>query len=208
MDKGKLLIISGFSGVGKGTIVEKMLEAFDNYKISISCTTRDPRPAEEDGVHYHFISKDDFEKMIENDELLEHAKYVDNYYGTPKKFVDDCLERGDNVILEIESEGARKVKDKMPEAIMIFVLPPSARHLKDRLVGRGSEDLDAIEKRLNKAVEETDAMKHYDFFVVNDDIDTAAKNIDKIVSNTNPDLPSEDEVLNIKNDIINFSKGE
>ncbi len=208
MDKGKLLIISGFSGVGKGTIVEKMLEAFDNYKISISCTTRDPRPAEEDGVHYHFISKDDFEKMIENDELLEHAKYVDNYYGTPKKFVDDCLERGDNVILEIESEGARKVKDKMPEAIMIFVLPPSAKHLKDRLVGRGSEDLEAIEKRLNKAVEETDAMKHYDFFVVNDDIDTAADNIDKIVSNANPDLPSEDEVLNIKKDIINFSKGE
>ncbi len=208
MDKGKLLIISGFSGVGKGTIVEKMLEAFDNYKISISCTTRDPRPAEEDGVHYHFITKDEFEKMIENDELLEHAKYVDNYYGTPKKFVDDCLERGDNVILEIESEGARKVKDKMPEAIMIFVLPPSAKHLKDRLVGRGSEDLEAIEKRLSKAVEETDAMKHYDFFVINEDIDTAAENIDKIVSNTNPDLPSEDEVLNIKNDIINFSKGE
>ena len=208
MDKGKLLIISGFSGVGKGTIVEKMLEAFDNYKISISCTTRDPRPAEEDGVHYHFISKDEFEKMIENNELLEHAKYVDNYYGTPKKFVDDCLERGDNVILEIESEGARKVKDKMPEAIMIFVLPPSAKHLKDRLVGRGSEDLEAIEKRLSKAVEETDAMKHYDFFVINEDIDTAAENIDKIVSNTNPDLPSEDEVLNIKNDIINFSKGE
>ena len=208
MDKGKLLIISGFSGVGKGTIVEKMLEAFDNYKISISCTTRDPRPAEEDGVHYHFISKDEFEKMIENNELLEHAKYVDNYYGTPKKFVDDCLNRGDNVILEIESEGARKVKDKMPEAIMIFVLPPSAKHLKDRLVGRGSEDLEAIEKRLSKAVEETDAMKHYDFFVINEDIDTAAENIDKIVSNTNPDLPSEDEVLNIKNDIINFSKGE
>lgn len=208
MKKGKLLIISGFSGVGKGTIVEKMLEAFDNYKISISCTTRDPRPAEEDGVHYHFIEKDEFEKMIDNDELLEHAKYVDNYYGTPKKFVDECLERGDNVILEIESEGARKVKDKMPEAIMIFVLPPSAKHLKDRLVGRGSEDLDAIEKRLKKAVEETNAMKHYDFFVINDDVETAANTIDDIVTNTNPDLPSEDIVLNIKNDIINFSKGE
>ena len=208
MEKGKLLIISGFSGVGKGTIVEKMLEAFDNYKISISCTTRNPRPAEEDGVHYHFISKDEFEKMIANDELLEYAKYVDNYYGTPKKFVDECLERGENVILEIESEGARKVKDKMPEAIMIFVLPPSAKHLKDRLVGRGSEDLEAIEKRLAKAVEETDAMKHYDFFVINDTIEKAADTIDKIVADTNPDLPSEDEVLNIKNDIINISKGE
>lgn len=208
MEKGKLLIISGFSGVGKGTIVEKMLEAFDNYQISISCTTRDPRPAEENGVHYHFISKNEFEKMIDNDELLEHAKYVDNYYGTPKKFVDDCLERGDNVILEIESEGARKVKEKMPEAMMIFVLPPSAKHLKDRLVGRGSEDLETIEKRLQKAVEETDAMKHYEFFVINDDIETAAKTIDDIVSDTNPDLPSEDKVLNIKNDIINISKGE
>ncbi|MCR5430468.1 MAG: guanylate kinase [Eubacterium sp.] len=208
MEKGKLLIISGFSGVGKGTIVEKMLEAFDNYKISISCTTREPRPAEEDGVHYHFISKDEFEDMIQNDELLEHAKYVDNYYGTPKKFVEDCLNRGENVILEIESEGARKVKDKMPEAMMIFVLPPSAKHLKDRLVGRGSEDLDAIEKRLAKAVEETDAMKHYEYFVINDNIDTAAKTIDKIVTNTDPDLPSDDTVLNIKNDIINISKGE
>ncbi len=208
MDKGKLLIISGFSGVGKGTIVEKMLEAFDNYKISISCTTRDPRPAEEDGVHYHFINKDEFEKMIENDELLEHAKYVDNYYGTPKKFVDDCLERGENVILEIESEGARKVKDKMPEAIMIFVLPPSAQHLKDRLVGRNTEEIEAIQKRLSKAVEETDAMKHYEFFVVNDTVDKAADTIDKIVTDANPDLPSEDEVLNIKNDIIDFSKGE
>ena len=208
MDRGKLLIISGFSGVGKGTIVEKMLEDFDDYKISISCTTRDPRPAEEDGVHYHFINKDEFEKMIENDELLEHAKYVDNYYGTPKKFVDDCLERGENVILEIESEGARKVKDKMPEAIMIFVLPPSAQHLKDRLVGRNTEEIEAIQKRLSKAVEETDAMKHYEFFVVNDTVDKAADTIDKIVTDANPDLPSEDEVLNIKNDIIDFSKGE
>ncbi|MBP5772480.1 MAG: guanylate kinase [Eubacterium sp.] len=208
MEKGKLLIISGFSGVGKGTVVENMLENFDNYKISISCTTRDPRPAEEDGVHYHFISKDEFEKMIENDELLEHAKYVDNYYGTPKKFVEDCLKRGENVILEIESEGARKVKAKMPEAIMIFVLPPSAKHLKDRLIGRNTEDHDSITKRLLKAVEETDAMKHYEYFVVNDQIDDTAKNIDKIVTNTNPDLPSEDEVLNIKNEIINFSKGE
>ncbi len=208
MERGKLLIISGFSGVGKGSIVREMLKAFDNYKISISCTTRDPRPAEEEGVHYHFISKDEFEKMIDNDELLEHAKYVDNYYGTPKKFVEDCLERGENVILEIESEGARKVKEKMPEAMMIFVLPPSAKHLKERLIKRGSEDSDGIEKRLQKAVEETDAMKHYEFFVINDDVDTAVENIDKIVSNTNPDLASEDEVLNIKNDIINNSKGE
>ena len=208
MKKGKLLIISGFSGVGKGSIVREMLKAFDNYKISISCTTRDPRPKEEDGVHYHFVSKEEFEKMIENDELLEHAKYVDNYYGTPKKFVEECLEKGENVILEIESEGARKVKEKMPEAMMIFVLPPTAGHLKERLLKRGSEDSEGIEKRLQKAVEETDALKHYEYFVINDEVDKAIDNIDKIVTDTNPNLASEDEVLKIKNDIINNSKGE
>ena len=208
MKKGKLLIISGFSGVGKGSIVRELLKAFDNYKISISCTTREPRPNEKDGIHYHFVSKDEFEKMIENDELLEHAKYVDNYYGTPKKFVEECLERGDNVILEIESEGARKVKEKMPEAVMIFVLPPTAKHLKERLLKRGSEDLESIEKRLQKAVEETDAMKHYEYFVINDELDKAIENIDKIVRDTNPNLASEDEVLKIKKDIINNSKGE
>ncbi len=208
MKKGKLLIISGFSGVGKGSIVRELLKAFDNYKISISCTTREPRPNEKDGIHYHFVSKDEFEKMIENDELLEHAKYVDNYYGTPKKFVEECLERGDNVILEIESEGARKVKEKMPEAVMIFVLPPTAKHLKERLLKRGSEDLESIEKRLQKAVEETDAMKHYEYFVINDELEKAIENIDKIVRDTNPNLASEDEVLKIKKDIINNSKGE
>ena len=206
MDKGKLLIISGFSGVGKGTVVNKILEDFDNYKISISATTRDPRPAEKDGVHYHFVDKSDFEKMIDNDELLEYAQYVDNYYGTPARFVKDNLDKGNNVILEIESEGARKVKAKMPEAIMIFVLPPSAKHLKERLVGRNTEDSTAIEKRLKKAVEETGAMKDYEFFVINDDIAGCASNIDKIVTDTDPDLPNEDEVLNIKQDIIDFSR--
>lgn len=208
MQRGKLLIISGFSGVGKGTVVDKILQQFPNYKISISATTRDPRPAEEDGVHYFFVSENEFKDMIENNDLLEYANYVGNYYGTPKKFVNDMLDAGKNVILEIESEGAVQVKNKMPEAIMIFLLPPSADALKERLSGRNTEDEEVIAKRLKKAAIETEAMDCYDYFVINHDIDECASTIDKIVSDSGPELPNEDQVLNIKNDIKNFEEGE
>ena len=208
MNKGKLIIISGFSGVGKGTVVKKIMETYPDYQLSVSATTRSPRPGEVDGVHYHFVDNEKMEDMIKNDELLEYAGYVNNYYGTPRAFVDDNLAKGNNVILEIESVGARKVKEKMPEALMVFVLPPSAKELKNRLVGRQTEEASVIKKRLNKAKEETEAMEAYEYYVINDTVEACAENINRIVTNTNPSLPSDEKVLEIKNDILNFKEDE
>ena len=181
MDKGKLLTISGFSGVGKGTIVEKMLEAFDNYKISISCTTRDPRPAEEDGVHYHFISKDEFEKMIENDELLEHAKYVDNYYGTPTAPLHKMSSEGTDVLLDLTIAGSLALKEKFEQAVTIFILPPSYEELRNRLTNRGTETAEVIERRLGEARSEIERANEFDYVVVNDDLDEAVAKVLAII---------------------------
>lgn len=208
MKKGKLLIISGFSGVGKGTVVKYILDNYSNYKISISATTRNPREGEIDGVHYHFLTTEKFKNMIENDRLLEYACYVDNYYGTPREFVEKNINEGNNVILEIETQGALQVKKMMPEAVMIFVLPPDAETLKNRLVGRQTETMDVINKRLSKAAEETDVIEKYDYFVINDEIANCAKHINDIVTDNNPELISSECINKIKNDILKFSKGE
>ncbi len=208
MKKGKLLIISGFSGVGKGTVVNYIKDNYSDYKISVSATTREPREGEENGIHYHFITKDAFEQMIEDKQLLEYANYVGNYYGTPKQFVIDNLNNGTNVILEIETVGAIKVKNEMPEAKMIFVLPPNADVLKERLIGRQTETEEVINKRLSKASEETEALKHYEYFVVNDEIDKCATKINNIANDEEADLLSDAQVEIIKNDIMKFSKGE
>lgn len=207
-EKGKLLIISGFSGVGKGTIVNALLEKYNNYVISISATTRQPRNYETEGVHYFFKEKEEFEEMILHEHLLEYADYVGNYYGTPVEFVTSKLEQGINVILEIETQGALKVKEKMPEAKMIFILPPSAEELKNRLIGRGSETIEVINKRLKKAVDEIKYMSFYEYFVINDEIDNCITQIDNIVYNCDAKLPTMEEVKKIKEEISNFSKGE
>ena len=162
MKKGKLLIISGFSGVGKGTVVKYILDNYSDYKISISATTRSPRDGEVDGTHYHFLTTEKFEDMIKNNQLLEYANYVGNYYGTPRDFVEKNINEGNNVILEIETQGALQVKKMMPEAVMIFVLPPNADTLKERLVGRQTETMEVINKRLSKAAEETGVIDKYD----------------------------------------------
>lgn len=208
MKKGKLLIISGFSGVGKGTVVKYIQEHYPNYKVSVSVTTREPRENEVDGIHYHFLSDEKFEQMVENRELLEHAGYVGHYYGTPARFVEENLEKGNHVILEIETQGAIKVKEKRPDAVMIFVLPPSGMALKERLVGRQTESQDVIEQRLEKAAEETKELVHYEYFVVNDKVEDCADNINKIIENKNPNLLDEDTILKIKKEILTFSKGE
>lgn len=208
MEKGKLIIISGFSGVGKGTVVKKIKEEYSNYQVSVSATTREPRYGEINGIHYHFISNKAFEEMIEKKQLLEYAEYVNHYYGTPKEFVDKNIEKGNNVILEIETKGALKVKANMPDAIMVFVLPPDGKTLRDRLVGRGTEPEEVIRKRLAKAAEETRAMEYYEYFVINDEIEKCANNINKIVTGDEPDLPCKEQVEQIKNDILKFSKGE
>ena len=153
MSKGILTVVSGFSGAGKGTVMKELLKRYDNYALSISATTRDPRPGEEDGREYFFKSVEEFEKMIAQDELIEYAKYVNNYYGTPKEYVMQQLEEGKDVILEIEIQGALKVKEKYPDTLLLFVTPPGARELKERLVGRGTETMEVIESRMKRAVE-------------------------------------------------------
>ena len=198
MKKGKLIIVSGFSGVGKGTVMEYLKNNYDNYEFSVSVTTRQPRENEINGVHYHFITNDKFEKMVNEDALLEYAGYVDHYYGTPRQFVEDNINQGKDVILEIETQGALQVKEKKPEAVMVYILPPSAKELKKRLVGRNTESIEVINDRLAKAAEETDNLDKYDYFVVNDKVETCAKNIDGIRNDDNPDLADKDFVEQIK----------
>ena len=139
MNKGILVVVSGFSGAGKGTVMKRLMEKYDDYALSVSATTRKPRPGEEDGREYFFRTRDEFEKLIEEDALLEYARYVENYYGTPRSYVEEQLQAGRNVILEIEIQGAMKIKEKIPEALLVFVTPPTVEELERRLTGRGTE---------------------------------------------------------------------
>ncbi len=182
--QGILTIISGFSGVGKGTIVSRLLEKHpQDYCLSISATTRAPREGEADGVNYFFVSKSDFETMIREDRLLEYAQYVNNYYGTPKDFVLEKLGQGIHVILEIEMQGAKKIKEQYPETLMLFVAPPKAQDLKERLIGRGTESSEQISSRLARAAEEAVYMKDYEYIVVNDEVERAVDEIHQIITN-------------------------
>ena len=179
--RGSLIVLSGFAGVGKGTVLKSLFETHEGYAYSVSATTRSPRPGEVDGVHYFFVSKERFEQMITNDELLEYACYVDNYYGTPKAYVDSKLEDGFDVILEIEVQGALNIKKKVPDAILIYMLPPSAVTLRDRLTGRGTETPDVIRKRMERAAEEAVGVEQYDYIVVNDDADECAQELNSLI---------------------------
>ncbi len=179
--KGSLIVLSGFAGVGKGTVLKSLFETHEGYAYSVSATTRDPRPGEVDGVHYFFVSRERFEQMIENDELLEHACYVGNYYGTPKAYVDRKLEEGFDVILEIEVQGALNIKKKVPEAILIYMLPPSAETLKQRLTGRGTETEEVILKRMKRACEEAVGVENYDYIIVNDNADECAQELNGLI---------------------------
>lgn len=180
--RGILLVVSGFSGAGKGTLMGRLMESYDQYALSVSATTRDPRPGEEDGVHYFFKTKEEFEQMIAEDALIEHACYVNNYYGTPKAYVEEQLENGRDVILEIEIQGALKIKEKFPDAVLIFVTTPTAEELKNRLIGRGTETPEVIESRLARASEESEGMEAYDYLLINDDLDECVENLHGIVT--------------------------
>lgn len=192
--RGILAIISGFSGAGKGTVVNKLLEK-DNYAVSISATTREPRQGEVDGKNYFFKSRDEFENMIENNQLIEYAEYVGNYYGTPRDYVFKKLEEGYDVILEIEMQGALKVKEKFPETALIFITPPSADELKKRLVGRGTETIEQIDKRMSRAVDECDYMNKYDYIVVNDDLDECVDEIHRLLQSIHNAKENQSELI-------------
>ena len=180
-EKGILVVVSGFSGAGKGTIMKNLTQKYDNYALSISATTRAPRPGEEEGKSYFFVSKNRFEEMIDRDELVEYAKYVDNYYGTPRKFVEDCLNEGKDVILEIEIQGALKIKKKFPDSLLIFMAPPSAEELRARLIGRNTEDEATVNKRLSRAIVEAEGVEAYDYILVNADIDTCTEKLHNLI---------------------------
>ena len=181
MNKGLLIVVSGPSGCGKGTILAQILKN-DNFYYSISATTRLPRDGETDGVNYHFLTKTEFEKLISNDGMLEYAAYCDNYYGTPRKQVEEMLNQGKDVILEIEVQGAMKIKKTCPEAVFIFILPPSIKELHRRLDKRGTEVEDIILKRISKATNEIEAAVNYDYIMVNGDLADAVSDLIAIIT--------------------------
>lgn len=179
--KGLLVVYSGFSGVGKGTIMKEMLKREESFRLSVSATTRAPRPGEVDGREYYFVTKEKFLKMIDNDEFLEYAQYADNYYGTPQKAVEDMLNEGYNVFLEIEVQGGVQIMEKCPDCLSIFIVPPSLEVLEQRLRGRGTETEEVIEKRMKTALVEQGYTSQYDFVVENDIVEKTVDDIINIV---------------------------
>lgn len=179
--KGNLIVLSGPSGVGKGTICTALRKITPDLIYSVSATTRSPRAGEVDGVNYFFKTREQFQELIASDQMLEYAEYVGNFYGTPRQFVDETLESGKDVILEIEVQGALKVKQKFPEAVFIFLLPPTLNELKNRIVTRGTECEDVINNRMSVAIDEIKLLEHYDYAIVNDQVETACTKIQSIL---------------------------
>ena len=204
IDRGTLFVFSGPSGTGKGTILEKFNSIINDGSISysVSATTRKPRPGEKDGVNYYYKSVNEFESMIQNDEFLEWAKFCDNFYGTPKKQVFDLLEKGIDVILEIETKGAMNIKNKCKDAVLVFILPPSLNELKSRLKGRGTETKEELEKRYNTALKELEIVNEYDYVIINDDINKATDDFISIVKSHRL------KTNNNKNNIIEVLKND
>jgi guanylate kinase len=210
MKKGILIVVSGFSGSGKGTIMKRLLERYrEQYALSVSATTRVPRPGEVHGREYFFVSRQEFEGMIARQELIEHACYVGNYYGTPKAYVEEQLNKGKNVILEIEIQGALKVKEQFPDTLLLFVTPPSATELKNRLVHRGTEDAATIQSRLARAVEESEGMKQYDYLVVNDQLEECVTLVHDIIECEHYRMMRNQQQINdMCRELKGFAKGE
>ena len=209
MSKGVLTVVSGFSGAGKGTVMKRLIQKYDDYALSISVTTRNPREGERDGIEYFFKTKEEVEAMIENDEFLEYARYVDNYYGTPRFYVEEMLAKGKNVILEIEIQGAMQIKAKNPEAVLVFVTPPSFEELRNRLIGRGTETADVIESRLKRASEEAEGMPSYDYILVNDQVEDCVDRLHQIILSERARAQRNEEFINtIQQEARIFMKGD
>ena len=206
--KGILVVVSGFSGSGKGTIMKELLRRYDNYALSISATTRSPREGEEDGREYFFKTREEFEKMIAEDALIEHASYVGNYYGTPRAYVEQQLALGKDVILEIEIQGALQIKKRFPDTLLLFVSPPDARTLKERLVGRGTESMEVIESRLARAAEEAEGIESYDYFIINDDLEICVEQVHQMIKGEHSRVSRSLELIHeIRTELKEFQKG-
>ena len=207
--KGILIVISGFSGAGKGTLMKKLVAEYDNYALSISMTTRQPREGEVNGREYFFVTKEEFEERIAEDGMIEYAGYCGNYYGTPRAYVEQQLENGKDVILEIEIQGAHKVKEKYPDALLMFVMPPSAQELYRRLKGRGTETEEVILKRMTRAVEESEGIDTYDYIVVNDTLEDCIGQINAIVDAAHNTPNNNEEFIDtIKKELKELLKGD
>ena len=208
--KGILVILSGFSGAGKGTIMNLLMSRYqENYALSISATTRKPRAGEAEGREYFFKTREEFEKMIEKNELIEYALYVENYYGTPRAYVEEQLEAGKDVILEIEIQGARKIKAMFPDTLLLFVTPPDADTLKERLLGRGTDEESVVLARLSRACEEALGVEDYDYLVINDVLEDCVEKVHSIIQNEHQKVNRNQEFINrIKEELKSFSEGE
>ncbi len=208
--KGILIVVSGFAGTGKGTIMKGLLAKYsEQYALSISMTTRAPRPTERHGVEYFFSTKEAFEEKIAQNGFIEHACYCDNYYGTPKDYVEEQLNAGKDVLLEIEIQGALQVKKKLPETMLVFIMPPSAKVLYERLKGRGTETDEVIRQRMFRAVEESQGIEQYDYILVNDDIDTCVESLHQMIqSEKNSAFRNIAFIENIRKELVDLKEGE
>lgn len=209
-NNGILIVFSGFSGSGKGTIMKELMSRYsDNYGLSISATTRKPRYCEQDGREYFFKTRTEFETMIENKELVEYAEYVGNYYGTPCAYVQEQLALGKDVILEIETQGGHKVKEKFPDTLLLFVTPPTAKELHDRLTARQTETADVIQGRIKQAIRECDSIGDYDYLIVNDCLNEAVELVHEIISTEHYRIARNAHKINVlKTELELFSEGE
>lgn len=207
--QGILIVVSGFSGAGKGTIMRELLKRYEQYALSVSATTRAPREGEEEGKDYFFKTREAFERMIADDELVEYACYVNHYYGTPRAYVEETLSRGRDVILEIEIQGARKIRKQFPEAVLLFVTTRDAQVLKERLTKRGTESPEVIGQRLKRAAQESEGIEEYDYLVVNDELEVCVEEIHAIIESEHRRIRYNMELVNkVREELKRFSEGE
>lgn len=207
--RGLLIVVSGFAGSGKGTLMKRLTEDHEGYALSVSMTTRAPRPGEIHGREYFFVSREEFEQKIRENGLIEYASYVENYYGTPRAYVEEQMAGGKDVILEIEVQGALKVKERFPDAVLIFVLPPGVRELYERLKNRGTETEDVIRKRMRRASEEVSAIEKYDYILINDEVEESVRKLHGLIGAAHAAPGRNEEFLRgIKDDLEILWKGE
>ena len=207
--KGILVVVSGFSGAGKRTLMKQLVRTYEEYALSVSMTTRAPRPGETDGREYFFVSREEFERKIADGGLIEHASYCGNYYGTPAEYVEKQLAAGRDVILEIEIQGALTIKERFPSALLLFVTPPSIKELRRRLSGRGTETQEVIDARLRRAAEEAEGIEAYDYLVVNDDLDACVGQMHMLIQGAHS-APVRQEAFidHIRSELEELVKGE